>query len=60
MNWKDAAEMILAGATAVGIGTASMADVRAPENIARGLGKWAAAHGANAISDLTGKLRMPG
>ncbi len=60
MNWKDAAEMILAGATAVGVGTASMADVRAPENIARGLGKWAAAHGANAISDLTGRLKVNG
>jgi len=60
MNWTDAAEMILAGATAVGVGTASMADVRAPEAIARGLGKWAASHGANSIADLTGKLRMPG
>lgn len=58
MNWKDAAEMILAGATAVGVGTASMADVRAPEKIARGLGKWAAAHGANAIADLAGKLKV--
>ncbi len=57
MNWRDAAEMILAGATAVGVGTASIADVRAPEAIARGLGKWAAAHGANSISDLTGKLK---
>jgi len=58
MNWRDAAEMILAGATAVGVGTASIADVRAPETIARGLGKWAASHRVNAVSDLTGKLKV--
>jgi dihydroorotate dehydrogenase (NAD+) catalytic subunit len=64
MNWRDAAEMILAGATAVGVGTASMADARAPEKIARGLGKWAARHcerlGVGSIADLRGQMRLPG
>ncbi len=64
MNWEDAAEMILAGATAVGVGTASMADVRAPELIARGLGRWAYRHcarlGVNSIADLRGRMRLSG
>ncbi len=60
MNWKDAAEMILAGATAVGVGTATFADVKAPERIARGLGKWAARKGAGSMADLTGKLKVGG
>ena len=58
MNWTDAAEMILAGATAVGGGTASMADVRAPERIARGLGRWVAQQGAGGIGELTGAVRL--
>jgi len=57
MNWKDAAEMILAGATAVGVGTATFADVRAPERIARGLGRWVARRGVASIAELTGAVK---
>ena len=60
MHWRDAAEMILAGATAVGVGTATMADPRAAELIARGLGKWVARQGAGSIGELAGAVKAGG
>jgi dihydroorotate dehydrogenase (NAD+) catalytic subunit len=51
---EDAVEFILAGATAVQVGTASYADPRAVENIANGLKRWCAAHGIAQVSSLTG------
>ena len=39
---EDAVEFLLAGATAVQVGTASYADPRAVENIANGLKRWCA------------------
>ena len=41
---EDAVEFLLAGATAVQVGTASYADPRAVENIATGLRRWCATH----------------
>ncbi len=55
-GWTDAAELILAGATAVEVGTALFADPRAPIKIARGLGKWAQTQGVSNISELTGRV----
>jgi dihydroorotate dehydrogenase (NAD+) catalytic subunit len=51
---EDAVEFMLAGATAVQIGTASYADPRAVENIANGLRRWCAAHDIARVSELTG------
>jgi dihydroorotate dehydrogenase (NAD+) catalytic subunit len=51
---EDAVEFMLAGATAVQVGTASYADPRAVENIANGLKRWCAAHGIAQVSSLTG------
>ncbi|MCC7390530.1 MAG: dihydroorotate dehydrogenase [Phycisphaerales bacterium] len=55
--WDDAAEFILAGATAVGIGTGLFADPRLPIKIARGLAKWAASHGET-VGGLVGGVRL--
>ncbi len=50
----DAVEFLLAGATAVEVGTASYADPRAVENIATDLRRWCATHNVSRVSDLTG------
>jgi dihydroorotate dehydrogenase (NAD+) catalytic subunit len=55
MNWRDAAEMILAGASAVGVGTILFADPGAPRRMLRGLSRWARAQGCANVSDLVGK-----
>ncbi len=54
MRAEDAVEFLLAGATAVQVGTANYADPRATENIASGLRRWCAAHKIERVSDLTG------
>jgi dihydroorotate dehydrogenase (NAD+) catalytic subunit len=51
---EDAVEFMMAGATAVQVGTASYADPRAVENIANGLKRWCAAHDVAKVSSLTG------
>jgi dihydroorotate dehydrogenase (NAD+) catalytic subunit len=51
---EDAVEFMLAGATAVQVGTASYADPRAVENIANGLRRWCSAHSVTRVSELTG------
>jgi dihydroorotate dehydrogenase (NAD+) catalytic subunit len=53
---EDAVEFMLAGATAVEVGTASFADPRAVENIANGLRKWCADHEVAHVSELTGAM----
>jgi dihydroorotate dehydrogenase (NAD+) catalytic subunit len=55
---EDAVEFMLAGATAVQVGTASYADPRAVENIARGLRRWCSAHDVAEVNSLTGGLML--
>ena len=55
---EDAAEMILAGASAVGVGTATFHDPRAPERIAAELARWCRGHGVTRVADLVGALRV--
>ena len=55
---EDAAEFMMAGATAVQVGTASYADPRAVENIANGLKRWCAAHDVAQVSSLTGSVLL--
>lgn len=54
MRWDDAAELILAGATAVQVGTALFADPGAPAKIVKGLENWGRRQGAGAIGELVG------
>lgn len=56
---EDAVEFMLAGATAVQVGTASYADPRATERLARGLESWCKSHGVERVSSLTGALEVP-
>ena len=56
LNAEDAVEFLLAGATAVQVGTASYADPRAVERIARGLEQWCVKQGVQRVADLTGAL----
>jgi dihydroorotate dehydrogenase (NAD+) catalytic subunit len=55
---EDAAEFMMAGATAVQVGTASYADPRAVENITNGLKRWCAAHGVQEVRSLTGSAQL--
>ena len=53
---EDAVEFLLAGATAVQVGTASYADPRAVERIAVALEQWCARNHVERVAELTGKL----
>jgi dihydroorotate dehydrogenase (NAD+) catalytic subunit len=53
----DAAEMLLAGATAVQVGTATFADPRAPRRVLDELTSWAACQGLTAVGEATGGVR---
>ena len=53
----DAVEMLLAGASAVGVGTATFADPRASLRVLAELDRWCAHHGVTRVADLTGALR---
>lgn len=56
---EDAVEFLLAGATAVQVGTASYADPRATERIARGLESWCRSHDVKQVASLTGAVEIP-
>jgi dihydroorotate dehydrogenase (NAD+) catalytic subunit len=53
----DAVEMLLAGASAVGVGTATFFDPRAAEHIADELARWCQRHGVARSADLVGGLQ---
>ena len=56
---EDAVEFMLAGATAIQVGTASYADPRATERLARGLESWCRSHQVEKVASLTGALEVP-
>lgn len=53
---EDAAQLMLAGATAVAVGTACFADPYAPLKVRDGLVELAQKHGLEKASDFTGKV----
>jgi dihydroorotate dehydrogenase (NAD+) catalytic subunit len=55
-TWRDAAEFILAGASAFEVGTALFADPRAPARILAGLSTWVRSQGAGSIGELVGAV----
>lgn len=59
-TWQDAAEFILAGASAVMIGTALFVEPATPTNVRQGLADWTASLNARHISELVGTLELPG
>lgn len=60
MSGWDAAELMLVGAQAVQVGTASFADPRAADRVARELVSWAAAEGVVEIARLSGACHLDG
>ena len=56
---EDAVEFLLAGATAIQVGTASYADPRAVERLAKGLESWCRSHGVEKVASLTGAMELP-
>jgi dihydroorotate dehydrogenase (NAD+) catalytic subunit len=57
-NGVDAAEFLIAGASAVQVGTATFWDPEAPARIARELEEFAASEKLGNISELTGTLQL--
>ena len=55
---EDAIEFIMAGATAVQVGTQNFSDPLACPKIIRGIESWCGAHGIKDISELIGTLTM--
>jgi dihydroorotate dehydrogenase (NAD+) catalytic subunit len=58
MGWEDAAEFVLAGASAVELGTALFADPRSPVKVARGLERWVREQGKRGIGELVGAVEL--
>jgi dihydroorotate dehydrogenase (NAD+) catalytic subunit len=59
-SWQDAVEFILAGASAVGIGTALFVDPATPNKICDGLAQYLQKMKVERLSDLVGALELPG
>ena len=58
MNATDALEFILAGATAIQVGTASFINPGAAQTIAEEMEAWMVAHGETDIKNLIGALKV--
>jgi dihydroorotate dehydrogenase (NAD+) catalytic subunit len=56
--WHDAVEFALAGASAVGVGTALFSDPGCTVKIVEGLRRYLADRGLSRFSDLVGQLKM--
>ncbi|MBQ9113678.1 MAG: dihydroorotate dehydrogenase [Clostridia bacterium] len=57
---EDAIEFLMAGATAVQVGTANFTDPYAMPKIIDGLNAWCDKHGITSVSELTGTLQLNG
>jgi dihydroorotate dehydrogenase (NAD+) catalytic subunit len=56
----DAVEFVLAGATAVAVGTANFYDPTATESIARGLAAFCDARGIASLDEIRGRVKIEG
>ena len=56
---EHAVQLILAGASLIALGTASLADPHTAEYIIRDLSRWCAAHGVTRLADIRGALQWP-
>jgi dihydroorotate dehydrogenase (NAD+) catalytic subunit len=54
----DAVELMLAGADAVEVGTASYRDPRAPLKVLAGLKRWCARHGVSNVREIVAGIQM--
>jgi dihydroorotate dehydrogenase (NAD+) catalytic subunit len=53
---EDAAELLVVGASAVQVGTATFADPRAPATVLAGLRRWCKRHDVATVTDLVGAI----
>lgn len=58
MNWKDAVEFLLAGATAIQIGTANFIDPAITVKVAEGINNYLDRHGYSSVRDIIGALEV--
>jgi dihydroorotate dehydrogenase (NAD+) catalytic subunit len=56
----DAVELMMAGASAVEVGTATFADPRAPARVVGELADWLSRHGVQRIDEVIGAVHAPG
>ncbi|UCG27458.1 MAG: dihydroorotate dehydrogenase [Bacteroidales bacterium] len=59
MNATDAVEFMLAGATAIQVGTANFIDPQVSLKILEGIGEYLENHNIPAVKNLTGALELP-
>jgi dihydroorotate dehydrogenase (NAD+) catalytic subunit len=58
MDERDAIEFVLAGATAVALGTAIFVNPRAPAEVVEGMERYLIEHGIRSISQLRGQVKV--
>lgn len=58
MNWRDAVEFLLAGATAIQIGTANFIDPTVTVKVAEGIDDYLNRHGFKSVTDIIGALEV--
>ena len=58
MNWRDAVEFLLAGATAIQIGTANFIDPAITVKVAQGIDDYLNRHGFSSVKDIIGGLEV--
>ena len=58
MNWRDAVEFLLAGATAIQIGTANFIDPAITVKVAQGIDDYLNRHGFTSVKDIIGGLEV--
>ncbi|MFQ5414210.1 MAG: dihydroorotate dehydrogenase [Phycisphaerae bacterium] len=56
-DWRDGVEFLLAGATALAVGTALFVDPRTPVSICDGLSAYLQRRGVSSVRDIIGRLR---
>ncbi len=57
-DWRDAVEFLLAGASAVAIGTALFGDPSAPVRVVEGIRSYLQSRGLMRVSDLVGQAKL--
>lgn len=58
MNARDAIEFLMAGATAIQVGTANFIDPSVTVKIVKGMDEWLEAHGCKSVDEIIGALNV--
>jgi dihydroorotate dehydrogenase (NAD+) catalytic subunit len=57
---EDALELILAGASAIAVGTMNFVNPRSPIQVAKGIADYMKRHGVDSVADLVGAVKLEG